>query len=223
MTKTVYAAGLIAQKLHKGQTDKGGNDYFLSHLLTVATKGTNWKETVVGFLHDATEDCDVTADQVIEMLDAEITRISSHPKDNPRDEDWWQAWMEYITPSPDHAPLTDHNHPILSDTDHDNLSDPNRDNRTDADHDNLSDPDHDKLTDTDRDEIKTALMRLNHHTAPTREEYIRNISTHPLALRVKLHDLENNMDLSRIPHPAEKDLARLTRYRQEYQTLLAAL
>lgn len=27
MTKIVYAAGLVAHRLHKGQTDKGGNDY----------------------------------------------------------------------------------------------------------------------------------------------------------------------------------------------------
>ncbi len=62
MTKIVYAAGLVAQKLHKGQVDKGGRNYFESHLLKVVDAGFDWKEKVVGFLHDASEDCDVTVD-----------------------------------------------------------------------------------------------------------------------------------------------------------------
>ena len=53
-TKAVYAAGLTAQKLHKGQKDKGGNDYFTSHVLKVALSGHNWKEQVVGFCQRVT-------------------------------------------------------------------------------------------------------------------------------------------------------------------------
>ena len=53
-TKAVYAAGLTAQKLHKGQKDKGGNDYFTSHLLKVALSGHNWKEQVIGFCQRVT-------------------------------------------------------------------------------------------------------------------------------------------------------------------------
>ena len=49
MTKIVYASGLVAQKLHNGQTDKGGNDYFESHLLKVASSGYDWKEKAYDF------------------------------------------------------------------------------------------------------------------------------------------------------------------------------
>lgn len=184
MTRIVYAAGLVAQQLHRGQTDKGGNDYFESHLLKVASAGFNWKEKVVGFLHDTTEDCSVTAEEVMTMLDAEIARVVSNPKEHWWEEEWWQEWMEDTAVYPCEV-----NHTI---------------------------------TDEERNEIITALNRLNHHAAPTREEYICKISEHPLALSVKLHDLENNMDLSRIPHPTEKDHARIARYKNEYQTLMTA-
>lgn len=75
MTKIIYAAGLVAQKLHKGQVDKGGHDYFESHLLKVADAGFDWKEKIVGFLHDASEDCNVTVEDVMKLLDEEISRV----------------------------------------------------------------------------------------------------------------------------------------------------
>ncbi len=79
------------------------------------------------------------------------------------------------------------------------------------------------ITDEERAELQNALNLLNHHTASTREEYIERIANNRLALKVKMHDLENNMDISRIPHPAEKDLARIERYKKEYQKLLNEL
>jgi len=184
MTKIVYAAGLVAKKLHKGQSDKGGHDYFESHLLKVATRGFDWKEKVVGFLHDAAEDYNVTVDDVMAMFDAELSKITENPKENWCDEEWWEDWMEDI----DIYPCTIH-----------------------------------PITDTERKDIITALNLLNHHTASSREEYINRISENCLALRVKMHDLESNMDLSRIPQPTEKDLARLERYKVEYQKLLNVL
>lgn len=185
MTKIVYAAGVVAKKLHKGQTDKGGHDYFESHLLKVASLGFDWKEKVVGFLHDASEDCDVTLEDVMKLLDEEISRVLANPKESRYEEDWWEDWMEDIDVYP-------------SKTTH-------------------------VIIDEERDEIKTALALLNHHTAPSREEYISRISSNLLALKVKLHDLSNNMDITRIPKPTEKDYARLERYKKEYQTLTDAL
>ncbi len=38
-----------------------------------------------------------------------------------------------------------------------------------------------------------------------------------------MHDLKNNMDLTRIPKPTEKDFARVERYKAEYQKLLNVL
>ncbi len=82
MTRIVYAAGLLAKNLHKGQTDKGGNDYFESHFLKVSSEGLDWKEKVVGFLHDAVEDCNVTVDEVMAMLDAKILEGVDNPKES---------------------------------------------------------------------------------------------------------------------------------------------
>lgn len=179
MTKIVYAAGLVAHKLHSGQMDKGGNDYFESHLLKVASRGFDWKEKVVGFLHDASEDCNVTVEDVLRMLDAEISKVVDNSEEN-----WWEEWMEDIDVYPC---VVTHS-----------------------------------ITDEERNEIKTALNLLNHHTASSREEYIAHISENRLALRVKMHDLENNMDLTRIPQPTTKDFARVERYRREYEFLTNA-
>ena len=96
MAKIVYAAGLVAQKLHKGQRDKGGNDYFESHLLKVAASGFDWKEMVVGFLHDAAEDCGVTEEDVMNLLDEEISEVADNPKENWEEEEWWEDWMEEL-------------------------------------------------------------------------------------------------------------------------------
>lgn len=78
------------------------------------------------------------------------------------------------------------------------------------------------LSKEQREEITIALNLLNKNTAGTREEYLNRISTNRLALKVKLNDLKNNMDLTRIPNPTEKDLTRLARYEKEYETLWAA-
>ncbi len=182
MTKIVYAAGLVAKKLHKGQTDKGGHDYFESHLLKVATRGFDWKEKVIGFLHDAAEDCNITVAEVIELLDTELSKITENPKENWYDEEWWEEWMEDIDVYP--CSVTH------------------------------------SITDEERNDIITALNLLNNHTAVSREEYIKRIAGNRLVLRVKLNDLENNMDISRIPDPTEKDLERIDRYKKEYEYLM---
>jgi len=185
MSKIVYSAGLVAKELHRGQTDKGGHDYFESHLLKVASSGFDWKEKVVGFLHDAAEDCGVTVEDVMEMLDAEVSRVVDNPKENWWKEEWWEEWMRDIMPC---ACQVTHS-----------------------------------ITNEEREEIITALDLLNHHTASTREEYINRLSGNQLALRVKMHDLENNMDINRIAKPTEKDLARIERYKKEYQILVNTL
>lgn len=51
---------------------------------------------------------------------------------------------------------------------------------------------------------------------------IRRLSTNPIARRVKLGDLADNLDLTRLPNPTEKDVARLEKYR-EAKAFLEAL
>ncbi|MCD8287285.1 MAG: phosphohydrolase [Porphyromonadaceae bacterium] len=73
-----------------------------------------------------------------------------------------------------------------------------------------------KLTEAEWGEIEEALHLMNLHTASSREAYIERFRGHKLAIRVKLNDLRNNMDLSRIPHPSKKDFERVERYKREY-------
>ncbi len=49
--------------------------------------------------------------------------------------------------------------------------------------------------------------------------FIRRAANNPVARRVKLADLEDNMDLGRISNPTEKDLARLEKYRSAHAFL----
>lgn len=50
-------------------------------------------------------------------------------------------------------------------------------------------------------------------------EYINNIKTNPLARKVKLADLENNSDLSRLKVVTEKDEKRILKYKKAIQIL----
>ena len=75
------------------------------------------------------------------------------------------------------------------------------------------------VTTKDWDEIETALNLMNSHTAANREAYINRFRNNTLAIRVKLNDLRHNMDISRIPNPTEKDMARIKKYHYEYEQL----
>lgn len=72
-------------------------------------------------------------------------------------------------------------------------------------------------------ELTEALDLLNARTAPSREAYIERFRGHELAIRVKLNDLSNNMDLSRLSDPGERDIMRIERYRKEYSQLTEML
>jgi (p)ppGpp synthase/HD superfamily hydrolase len=51
------------------------------------------------------------------------------------------------------------------------------------------------------------------------DSFIRRAASNPVARRVKLADLEDNMDLGRISNPTEKDYARIEKYRSAYAFL----
>ena len=174
-TPVAIAAAFVARELHRGQKDKGGNDCFTSHLLTVGNLGYCWKEKVVGFLHDAAED---TPNSEAEVVDAVRTRLNAMA--DGKSDDWMDEFD--IMPYPNGAIFFP--------------------------------------SDEDWDEIASALNVLNHHHADNRTDYIQKIRQNKLALRVKLNDLKNNMDISRIPQPTEKDLERLERYKAEYAELM---
>ncbi len=51
------------------------------------------------------------------------------------------------------------------------------------------------------------------------ELFIERVARNPLAIRVKLNDLADNMDIRRIPELGPKDFERLTKYHKAYQYL----
>lgn len=69
------------------------------------------------------------------------------------------------------------------------------------------------------DECLQALKLLTHNKSESYEEYIKKIKSNELARKVKLNDLINNMDLSRINEVTTKDLKRIEKYKKYYKFL----
>jgi (p)ppGpp synthase/HD superfamily hydrolase len=55
----------------------------------------------------------------------------------------------------------------------------------------------------------------------TYEEFVLRAKAHPIGRRVKIADLEDNSDRSRLPEITERDLVRLDKYRRAMETLLS--
>ncbi|HSM56658.1 MAG TPA: HD domain-containing protein [Candidatus Sulfomarinibacteraceae bacterium] len=64
-------------------------------------------------------------------------------------------------------------------------------------------------------------VRLLTHDRPDNpyEAYVRALKENPIARKVKLADLQHNMDLRRLDRVEQKDMERLQRYRQAWETL----
>ena len=91
---------------------------------------------------------------------------------------------------------------------------------------------HDLVEDTDysfddlralgyAEELLQALDCLTRRPEESYEQFIERASANPLARRVKRADLEDNMDIRRLPTVGEKDLERLNRYIVAWRRLLA--
>ena len=61
-------------------------------------------------------------------------------------------------------------------------------------------------------EVVAAVDALTRRRGETYDAYIDRVSQNAIAKRVKLADLEDNYDLSRIPKPTEIDLERSKKY-----------
>lgn len=68
-------------------------------------------------------------------------------------------------------------------------------------------------------EVISGLEALTRKPGETRMQAARRIKKNPLARAVKLADLKDNMDLSRISEPGEGDFARIREY-EKVMTLL---
>jgi (p)ppGpp synthase/HD superfamily hydrolase len=71
--------------------------------------------------------------------------------------------------------------------------------------------------------IVAALDCLTHRAGETYDEYIERIMSNPLAVRIKVADVEDNMDIRRIKELHEHDIARLKKYREVWSRLTAGL
>lgn len=67
--------------------------------------------------------------------------------------------------------------------------------------------------------VLAALDCLTRRDGETYDAFIERLAPNALACRVKLADLEDNMDMRRIANPQEKDWERLRRYRRAWEYL----
>ncbi|WP_070001036.1 GTP pyrophosphokinase [Cellulosilyticum sp. I15G10I2] len=72
-------------------------------------------------------------------------------------------------------------------------------------------------------EIITSLDALTKRKNETYDEFIKRVMENRLACHVKLADLADNMNLSRIPNLSEEDYQRVKKYRRAADKILAAL
>lgn len=69
------------------------------------------------------------------------------------------------------------------------------------------------------DRVINALRLLTKNPSETYQQYIEKISTNDLARKIKIEDLKDNMDISRLPEISPKDLERLAKYHRAVKTL----
>jgi (p)ppGpp synthase/HD superfamily hydrolase len=68
-------------------------------------------------------------------------------------------------------------------------------------------------------EILDALDCVTKRESEPYEDFVKRSASNPIARRVKLADLEDNMDVRRILAATDKDLARLAKYRRAWALL----
>jgi (p)ppGpp synthase/HD superfamily hydrolase len=69
------------------------------------------------------------------------------------------------------------------------------------------------------EEVILAVEHLTHRKGENYEAYVERVAQHPIARRVKLADLEDNMNLLRIRELQPSDLQRLQRYHHAWWRL----
>ena len=68
-------------------------------------------------------------------------------------------------------------------------------------------------------EIVDAVRCLTKIENETYDMFIERVKTNPIAIAVKLNDLRDNMDITRLPEITDKDIARLRKYNRAYSEL----
>lgn len=128
----------IAIKVHKGQLDKGGNDY-INHPVRVERMCTCQEDRLVALLHDTIEDGDITADYLL---------MQGFPR-----------------------------------------------------------------------EIVDAILSVSRNKDEDYFDFIQRCKVNPIGCRVKIADLKDNMDITRLKELTDKDIERLKKYHKAYNIL----
>lgn len=71
--------------------------------------------------------------------------------------------------------------------------------------------------------IVQAIDALTKRPQENYENYLARVKSNYLALKVKIADMQDNMNIQRIENPTEKDYQRLAKYQLIYPQLLAEL
>jgi len=67
--------------------------------------------------------------------------------------------------------------------------------------------------------VLSALSLLTHDPYTSYEDYIKAIGTNPDARRVKMEDLRDNSDITRLKGISEKDFRRMEKYQRAFRYL----
>jgi len=70
------------------------------------------------------------------------------------------------------------------------------------------------------DEVIEALRHVTKRADEPYEEFAHRAGQHPIARQVKIADLEDNMDVTRLDSVTEKDAQRLAKYRRAHKKLV---
>ena len=69
------------------------------------------------------------------------------------------------------------------------------------------------------EDVVEAVDHLTKREGESYEDFVRRAGAHPVARRVKIADLEDNMDVRRTGTVSERDVERLTRYVRAWKSL----
>lgn len=69
------------------------------------------------------------------------------------------------------------------------------------------------------EEIIRAVDAITKREGETYDSYVSRLSQNPLAVKVKIADMEHNSDISRIQNPAREDIERSKKYKDKITAL----
>jgi (p)ppGpp synthase/HD superfamily hydrolase len=69
--------------------------------------------------------------------------------------------------------------------------------------------------------IVNAVLAISRKKEESYEDFVKRVKLNPISRKVKIHDLEDNLDLRRLDFITEKDVERINKYLKAYRFLLS--